>query len=65
MYFSKINHLHACLAVGFSVVMATAFNYFGIKSILNPLNLDIRSTRSRAINRITYNCLCITTPLFE
>ena len=65
MYFSKINHLHACLAVGFSVVMATAFKYFGIKSIYNPLNLDIRSTRPRAIKRITYNCLCITTPLFE
>ena len=61
MYFSKINHIHVCSAVGFSVVIATAFKYFGIKSIKIPLNLDIRSTRSRAINRKTYNRLCITT----
>ena len=65
MYFSKINYIHVCSAVGFSVVMATAFKYFGIKSIKMPLNLDIRSTKSGAINRKTYNCLCIPTPLFK
>ena len=54
IYFGKINHIHVCSAVGFSVVMATAFKYFGIKSIQIPLNLDIRSTKSRAINRKTY-----------
>ena len=57
MYFGKINHINVCSAVDFSVFMAIAFKYFGIKSILIPLSLDIiRSTRSRAINRKkTYN----------
>ena len=62
MYFGKINHIYVCSAVDFSVVMATAFKYFGIKSILIPLNLDIiRSTRRRAINRKKK----LATPLFE
>ena len=64
MYFSKIKHIHVCSAVGFLVVMATAFKYFGIKSIKIPLNLDIRSTRSRVLNRNTYNCLYIPIPLY-
>ena len=64
MYFSKIKHIHVCSAVGFLVVMATALKYFGIKSIKIPLNLDIRSTRSRVLNRKTYNCLCIPIPLY-
>ena len=55
MYFGKINHIYVCSAVDFWVVMATAFKYFGLKSISIPLNLDIRSTSSRAINRKTYN----------
>ena len=58
MYFGKINHIHVCSAVGFSVVMATTFKYFGIKSILIPFNLDIRSTRSRAkIEKLTFVCV--------
>ena len=63
MFFSKINHIHVCSAVGFSVVMATAFKYFGIKSIKIPLNLDIRSTRSRAINR-NLTIVCVLQPLY-
>ena len=54
MYFGKINHIHVCSAVGFSVVMATAFKYFGIKSILILLNLDIRSTRSGDIEKLKF-----------
>ena len=64
MYFGKINHIHVCSAVGFSVVMATAFKYFDIKSILIPLNLDIHSTRSRAINKKKLKFVCVLQPLY-
>ena len=64
MYFGKINHIHVCSAFVFSVVMATAFKYFGIKSISIPLNLDIRSTRSRAIKRKKLTLVCVLQPLY-
>ena len=42
--------------------MATAFKYFGIKSIEIPLNLDIRSTRSRDIEKLKF--VCVLQPLY-
>ena len=36
MYFNKINHIHVCSAVGFSVVMTTAFKYFWHEINQNP-----------------------------
>ena len=57
MYFGKINHIHVCSAVGFSVIMATAFKYFGIKSISIPLNLDICFTRSGDIEKLKFVCV--------